>query len=498
MRRYGRDGEKMEFGVFDHLDRYGGALADYYEDRLKIAEAYDRAGFYAYHIAEHHATPPGMAPSPSVFLAAVAQRTTRLRFGPLVWPMPLHHPLRLIEEICMLDQLSGGRLELGFGRGAAPIELEYYGIDPQDAQEIYAEAVELVLEGLTHKVLDFKGRRFSFSGVPMEIEPLQKPHPPIWYGVHAPESAERPARRNLNVVSLDPPNETRLSMDRYRTIWPQVHARTSAFPKLGLGRFIVVAPSDAAALALARRAYLVWHASFTHLFRRHGRPQSHPRPATFGRARPGHRRLAGNGGSIPRLPARRNRLQLRGRTIRLRRLDAGGKPAVHRPLRRRGDTAPAREGHRRRDGNGRHCGAWAPLISSLSPTSLPELPFEHDGVKSSSAGGRRGRDLHRCGRLRRDDRGASPRKDAHNSGAARHRRGEWGDEGWRAVLPRALFPSRYDRCDQHHFGADGGALRAPYHARLPRHLRDRPRQSAGILQPLLSPPPAIDRARPAL
>jgi alkanesulfonate monooxygenase SsuD/methylene tetrahydromethanopterin reductase-like flavin-dependent oxidoreductase (luciferase family) len=74
----------MEFGVFDHLDRYGGPLADYYEDRLKIAEAYDRAGFYAYHLAEHHSTPLGMAPSPSVFLAAVAERTTRLRFGPLV------------------------------------------------------------------------------------------------------------------------------------------------------------------------------------------------------------------------------------------------------------------------------------------------------------------------------------------------------------------------------------------------------------------------------
>src|SRR5262249_42301034 len=112
-------------------------------------------------------------------------------------------------------------------------------------------------------------------------------------------------------------------------------------------------------------------------------------------------------------------------TIRLRRLDAGGKPAVHRPLRRRGDTAPAREGHRRRDGNGRRCGAWAPLISSLSPTSLPELPFEHDGVKSSSAGGRRGRDLHRCRGLGGDDGRAPPRKEANNPGAARHRRGEW-------------------------------------------------------------------------
>src|SRR5215831_13630542 len=98
----------MKFGVFDHLDRNELALGDYYESRLKIAEAYDRLGFYAYHIAEHHSTPLGMAPSPSVFLSAVAQRTQQLRFGPLVYALPLYHPLRLIEEICMLDQLSGG------------------------------------------------------------------------------------------------------------------------------------------------------------------------------------------------------------------------------------------------------------------------------------------------------------------------------------------------------------------------------------------------------
>ncbi len=271
----------MEFGVFDHLDRYGGPLADFYEDRLRITEAYDRAGFYAYHLAEHHSTPLGMAPSPSVFLAAVAQRTRRLRFGPLVWAMPLHHPLRLIEEICMLDQLSRGRLEIGFGRGSVPIEIEYYGADPEAAQDIYSEATELVLAGLTNKVLDFEGRRFRFKNVPMEIEPFQKPHPPIWYGVHMPGSAERAARRNLNVVSLDPPAETRLAMQRYRSIWSQVHAPAAPFPKLGLGRFIVVAASDAEARALASRAYPVWHASFTHLFRRHGRAQSHPRPATF-------------------------------------------------------------------------------------------------------------------------------------------------------------------------------------------------------------------------
>src|SRR6187431_980162 len=107
----------MDYGIFDHLDRNALPLREYYEARLQLIEAYERAGFYAYHLAEHHSTPLGMAPSPSVFLSAVAQRTRRLRFGPLVWAMPLHHPLRLIEEICMLDQLSGGRLEIGSGRG---------------------------------------------------------------------------------------------------------------------------------------------------------------------------------------------------------------------------------------------------------------------------------------------------------------------------------------------------------------------------------------------
>jgi alkanesulfonate monooxygenase SsuD/methylene tetrahydromethanopterin reductase-like flavin-dependent oxidoreductase (luciferase family) len=270
----------MEFGIFDHLDRNDLPLTDYYEERLSLVEAYDAAGFHCYHLAEHHATPLGMAPSPSVFLAAVAQRTRRLRFGALVYALPLHHPLRMIEEICMLDHLSGGRVDIGFGRGSSPIELAYYGQDPAQAQEIYAEALDLVLQGLTRPTLDFRGQRFSFPDVPMEMAPLQKPHPPIWYGVHSPDSAERAARRRLNTVSLDPPAETRASTAQYCATWRALHVG-EPLAKLGLGRFIVVAPTDAEALRLARRAYERWHASFTYLFRLHGRSQAHPRPADF-------------------------------------------------------------------------------------------------------------------------------------------------------------------------------------------------------------------------
>ena len=151
----------MEFGIFDHLDRSRLPLADYYEERLAIVEAFDRFGFYAYHLAEHHATPLGMAPSPSVFLAAVAQRTRRLRFGPLIYALPLYHPLRMIEEICMLDQMSGGRLEVGFGRGASPIELDLYGADPAKARDIYDEALDVVIQGLRERTLELSRQAFQ-------------------------------------------------------------------------------------------------------------------------------------------------------------------------------------------------------------------------------------------------------------------------------------------------------------------------------------------------
>ena len=134
---------------------------------------------------------------------------------------------------------------------------------------------------MTRPVLDFHGKFFAFDNVPMEIKPLQQPHPPIWYGVHAPESAERAAKRNLHVVDLDPTGPTRIAMERYRATWRPSHPG-AAMPKLGLGRFVVVADTDAAALRLARRAYPVWHRSFTHLFRLLNRSlQNHPRPADF-------------------------------------------------------------------------------------------------------------------------------------------------------------------------------------------------------------------------
>jgi alkanesulfonate monooxygenase SsuD/methylene tetrahydromethanopterin reductase-like flavin-dependent oxidoreductase (luciferase family) len=271
----------MEFGVFDHLDRHGQPLAAFYESRLKLIEAYDAAGFYGYHVAEHHATPLGMAPSPSVFLSAIAQRTTRLRFGTLVYAMPLHHPLRLAEEICMLDHLSGGRLEIGFGRGSSQYEVEIYGHDPARAQEMYAEGLEIVLAALAGGRLDFQGTYHRFDDVPLELECLQKPHPPIWYGVHTSESAERAGRRGFNIASLGNADKTRAFAEAYRAAFRATSGDAEIMGRIGVGRFITIAETEAEALAIARRAYPLWHRSFEYLFRLKGTRPNHPRPPDF-------------------------------------------------------------------------------------------------------------------------------------------------------------------------------------------------------------------------
>ena len=272
----------MEFGIFDHLDATGQKLDAYYADRLALIRLFDRSGFRSYHIAEHHSTPLGMAPSPNLFLSAVAMQTETLRFGPLVFALPLYHPLRLVQEICMLDQMSGGRLEIGFGRGASAIEAGYFGNDHAEAEPIYREYLDIVLNGLATGRLHHQGKYIGFDDIPLFVEPYQKPHPPLWYGVHATDSAARAARIGSHIVSLDSAEETGGFARSYRAAWAEAHGADSAPGLVGLGMFVVVGETDAEALAAARRAYPVWHESFNYLFVRHDTPlPKHQRPPSF-------------------------------------------------------------------------------------------------------------------------------------------------------------------------------------------------------------------------
>jgi alkanesulfonate monooxygenase SsuD/methylene tetrahydromethanopterin reductase-like flavin-dependent oxidoreductase (luciferase family) len=260
----------MKFGVFDHMDRGGSDLGRQFDERLRLIELYERAGFYAYHLAEHHATPLGMAPSPSVFLAAVAQRTKTLRFGPLVYTVNLYHPLRLIDEICMLDQMSGGRLELGIGRGISPYEVGYYGVDPATGPQRFAEALEVILKGLTEKRLTHEGKYFTFKDVPMEMQPVQRPHPPLWYGANSLESADRLAEQGLNVVVGMKAEGVGQFANRYRAAWNALGHDDANLPLIGLSRHVVVGDTDKEAQSAAKRAFALWYDALIHLWRAHG------------------------------------------------------------------------------------------------------------------------------------------------------------------------------------------------------------------------------------
>lgn len=258
--------ELMKFGIFDHVDRGDEPLHNFYETRLRLVEKYEEEGFYAYHTAEHHATSLGMASSPSVFMSAVAQRTERLKFGPLVYCLPQYHPIRLFEEICMLDQMSRGRFQLGVGKGISALESQYFGLDTDKVSSIYREYFQILIKAMTVDELTFEGEHFSVERMPIEMQPLQEPHPPIWSGIGLPESTRWPAENRINTMSNANSKIVRKITDAYRKEWDGFGYDPDELPLLGMTRFVVIAETDEKALVLGRRMYDVWYKSFMKLW----------------------------------------------------------------------------------------------------------------------------------------------------------------------------------------------------------------------------------------
>jgi alkanesulfonate monooxygenase SsuD/methylene tetrahydromethanopterin reductase-like flavin-dependent oxidoreductase (luciferase family) len=238
-------GMKVDFGAIDHVDRQDRPVRETYDSRLKLLELYDKAGFRYYHITEHHFTPLGLAPSPMVFLAAASRITRNIRFAPLVLIATLYNPLRLAAEICMLDHLTNGRLEIGTGRGVSRVELGFYNIGESEAPAIYAESMQVLMAALTKDVVDFHGKYFDFKNVPIEMKPLQQPHPPMWYATNSPESAARAARENVSVVTLLGSKESRSVITSYKEAWESAHAGSGKMmPRIGVTRLVYVGETD--------------------------------------------------------------------------------------------------------------------------------------------------------------------------------------------------------------------------------------------------------------
>jgi len=246
-----KDGQiAMKIGIFDHVEHGDRPLATLYDERLEFAAAADAAGFYGSHVAEHHQTPLNLVPSPSVYLGAVARATKRLRFGPLVYLLPLYSPLRLIEEICMLDHLSRGRLDVGVGRGISPYELKFHKVEHDDARDIFIDAFQCLSAGLTSDTLSYTGKYYEYKNVPIAMRPLQQPQPPFWYASSNATGSTWGGEHGLHYVTLGPTAAAKTNIETFKTALAKRGAPAqpkAGFPGgavIGVQRHIFLADTD--------------------------------------------------------------------------------------------------------------------------------------------------------------------------------------------------------------------------------------------------------------
>ncbi|MCI4332683.1 MAG: LLM class flavin-dependent oxidoreductase [Thermoplasmata archaeon] len=189
----------MHLSAFTVVDSYPEDVAagrDRFAEVLALAETGDRAGLTAIWVAEHHFHAGGVCPSPPVLLSAIATRTRRIRVGALVSVLPFHNPVELAEQYAMVDRLAGGRLNLGVGSGYIPLEFEGFGVDPATKRERFDSALETLVAGLRGEAIvpSGTGRR------PLNVTPVQSPHPPLWIAVQRREALPFVARRGVSVA----------------------------------------------------------------------------------------------------------------------------------------------------------------------------------------------------------------------------------------------------------------------------------------------------------
>ena len=271
-------GQAVEFGIFDWLDQGQGTLGELYEQRLCMLEYADRAGYWGYHLAEHHGTPLGMSPSPSVFLAAATQRTRRIRLGPMVYVVALYNPMRLAEEVVMLDHLSNGRLELAIGRGSVSFELNMLGVEESETRGRYDEALEIMLTALQGGEVNFDGQYYQIHAARLPALPVQQPYPPLWYPTSNPDTVPWLAEQGYNTLfSFNTPTlpETRRRLDLYKANRAKLASNPRrvnphvAVPKYGMARKVYVAPTDEDAHRVANPALDRFRYNFTYLHELH-------------------------------------------------------------------------------------------------------------------------------------------------------------------------------------------------------------------------------------
>lgn len=195
----------MDFGVLQFFS--------WPERRVPLETVYSRAferiaimeetGYDAVWLAEHHFSSFSICPSIHMMGTHIAGRTRRLRIGTAVSLAPFYHPLRLAEEVALLDVLSGGRVNWGAGRGYQEAEFRAFGVDPEESYARFRESVEVVLAAWTRERIDFEGRFWNLHDVEVLPKPQQKPHPPVWLAASSAEAINWAGENGYSIM-MDP------------------------------------------------------------------------------------------------------------------------------------------------------------------------------------------------------------------------------------------------------------------------------------------------------
>lgn len=235
----------FELGLFDVMQAdplRRDSLHEVLRSRLADLEFADQLGFSIAFCAERHFTPICQCPAPGVWLGAASQRTTNLRLGVLAYTLPIHQPVLLAEEIAMLDHLTGGRLEVGFGLGHRVEELIALGVDPAQRIDIFQERLAII-EGLwTGHAVAVDSEHHVIRDAAIHPLPFQTPHPPLWYAGTDPGAVLWAASRGMSVaVGFRPSRDLR---------------ETAAAFHAGREAFRIERRADGGRLALMRHAYV--------------------------------------------------------------------------------------------------------------------------------------------------------------------------------------------------------------------------------------------------
>lgn len=246
----------MDFGVLQFFSwpQRRVSLQTVYERAMQRIDVMDKSGYDAVWLAEHHFTDYSVCPSVHMMGMHIANKTENLRIGTAVSLAAMYHPLRLAEEVALLDVLTEGRVNWGAGRGFDPTEFKTFGIPPAESKKRFQEAVEIVLAAWNNEKLTWKSENWDFEEVEVLPKPYQKPNPPVWIASSSKDSIEWAAVRGYTAMLGPHADFSRVAemrnffLDKLAENGHGTENRT-----IPMARLVAIADTDAEAEQIARR-----------------------------------------------------------------------------------------------------------------------------------------------------------------------------------------------------------------------------------------------------